>query len=62
MQTPTVVVTPYTSYKEQFDEFLLSISQFFDLFRKNADKLEDLWLQLCEALQFPKPTTNTVFN
>ena len=45
----------YREFQEKFDEILSAVGDYFDLFKKNTDKLEDLWLQLLDFLKL----TNT---
>jgi len=39
----------------------VAVSDYFDLFRNNTDRLEDLWMQLLEFLNLPNPNEHTVF-
>ena len=35
----------------KFDEILSAVGDYFDLFKNNTDKLEDLWLQLLDYVK-----------
>lgn len=37
-------VSRYADEKQKYDEILSAIGEYFELFKNNADKLEDLWL------------------
>lgn len=54
-------VKSYRDEQAKFDEILVAISDYFDLFRNNTDRLEDLWMQLLEFLGLSNPHENTVF-
>ena len=54
-------VKSYRDEQAKFDEILVAISDYFDLFRNNTDRLEDLWMQLLEFLGLPNPNEHTVF-
>jgi hypothetical protein len=38
------VAKPYPEYHTKFDEILSAVGDYFDLFKNNTNKLEDLWL------------------
>ncbi len=46
--------------RNKFNEIVAAIAEYFDLFKYNSDRLEDLWLQILERLKLPRPTY-TVF-
>ncbi len=54
-------VSLYAEHKDNFDDLLQAVSDYFELFRKNTDKLEDLFLQLLEHLGLDTPTAITQF-
>jgi hypothetical protein len=54
-------VKSYRDEQAKFDEILVAISDYFDLFRNNTDRLEDLWMQLLEFLGLENPNEHTVF-
>lgn len=37
--------------QKNFDEILSAVGDYFDLFKNNTDKLEDLWLQLLDFVK-----------
>jgi hypothetical protein len=51
----------YLQAREKYDEILSAIGEYFDLFRQNTDRLEDLFLQILENFQMKIPHTFTVF-
>ncbi len=55
-------LTPYEQHKDQFDDLLVAVTDYFELFKKNTDKLEDLFLQLLETLKLDTPTAITNFD
>ena len=54
-------VKSYRDEQAKFDEILVAVSDYFDLFKNNTDRLEDLWMQLLEFLGLPNPNEHTVF-
>lgn len=38
------MVKPYRDYHAKFDEILSAVGDYFELFKNNTNKLEDLWL------------------
>ncbi len=48
-------VADYGTKKEFFDDTLYAISEYFELFKRNTDRLEDLFTQLHEALGLKRP-------
>jgi hypothetical protein len=41
----------YKSHQRQYDEILSAVGDYFELFKNNTNKLEDLWLQLLDFLK-----------
>lgn len=40
----TMVIKEYPKHQGKFDEILSAVGDYFDLFKNNTNKLEDLWL------------------
>lgn len=38
------VAKDYREYQPKFDEILSAVGDYFELFKNNTNKLEDLWL------------------
>lgn len=45
----------------KFDEILSAIGDYFDLFKANTCRLEQLWLQMLKFFDLAPPQTNTIF-
>jgi len=39
-----IQVKPYEDFKNEYNDILGAVGEYFELFNKNTDKLEDLWL------------------
>ena len=39
-----IYLSRYVNEKKNFDEILSAIGEYFELFKNNTDRLEDLWL------------------
>jgi hypothetical protein len=39
-----MVIKEYPKHQGKFDEILSAVGDYFDLFKNNTNKLEDLWL------------------
>lgn len=57
----TLVAKPYRDYYTKFDEILSAVGDYFDLFKNNTNKLEDLWLQLLDYLKLKNTKKTLVF-
>ena len=47
VQAPPVIVEitkEYKDSKDKFDEIISAVGDYFDLFKQNTKRLEDLWL------------------
>jgi len=53
---------PFDEVRKDYDDFLSALIEYFDLFKKNKDKLEDLWLQILEYFQLPPTGNHTIFD
>ena len=42
--TETIVAKDYKDFQPKFDEILSAVGDYFELFKNNTNKLEDLWL------------------
>jgi hypothetical protein len=51
--TQTLIAKDYKDYTQKFDEILSAVGDYFELFKNNTNKLEEVWLQLLEYLQVP---------
>lgn len=60
-KTYSIKVCDYKDKSAKFDEILSAVGDYFDLFRQNTLRLEDLWLQILEYLQL-KPPLQTIFS
>jgi cyclopropane fatty-acyl-phospholipid synthase-like methyltransferase len=40
----TLIAKDYRSNQTKFDEILSAVGDYFELFKNNTNKLEDLWL------------------
>ncbi len=61
-QSSEVVISKdYREYQPKFDEILSAVGDYFELFKNNTNKLEDLWLQLLDYLKLKNPKPYTVF-
>jgi hypothetical protein len=56
-----MVAKPYREYHTKFDEILSAVGDYFDLFKNNTNKLEDLWLQLLDYLKLKNTKKTLVF-
>lgn len=56
-----LVAKDYRELQPKFDEILSAVGDYFELFKNNTNKLEDLWLQLLEFLGLKNHSTYTVF-
>ena len=45
----------------KFDEILSAVGDYFDLFKNNTDKLEDLWLQLLDYVKVKNTSQYRIF-
>lgn len=45
----------------KFDEILSAVGDYFDLFKNNTDKLEDLWLQLLDYVKVKNNSQYRIF-
>lgn len=45
-----LIVKNYCELQPKFDEVLSAVGDYFELFKNNTNKLEDLWLQLLDYL------------
>jgi len=45
------VAKSYRDHQAKFDEILSAVGDYFELFKNNTNKLEDLWLQLLDYLK-----------
>ena len=45
----------------KFDEILSAVGDYFDLFKNNTDKLEDLWLQLLDYVKVQNNSQYRIF-
>lgn len=57
----TLVVKDYIDFQLQFDQVLLGVGDYFELFKNNTNKLEDIWLQLLDYLKLKNHLENQVF-
>ena len=46
---------------KSFDEILSAVGDYFDLFKNNTDKLEDLWLQLLDYVKVDNTYKTKIF-
>ena len=46
---------------KSFDEILSAVGDYFDLFKNNTDKLEDLWLQLLDFVKVKNTNQCRIF-
>ncbi len=46
-----IVAKDYKDFQPKFDEILSAVGDYFELFKNNTNKLEDLWLQLLDFLK-----------
>jgi len=46
-----LVAKDYREFQPKFDEILSAVGDYFELFKNNTNKLEDLWLQLLDFLK-----------
>lgn len=60
-RTEVLVCKDYREYSGKFDEILSAVGDYFELFKNNTNKLEDLWLQLLDYLQLKNHSEYTVF-
>ena len=56
-----LVAKDYREFQPKFDEILSAVGDYFELFKNNTNKLEDLWLQLLDYLGLPNHSEYTVF-
>lgn len=42
------VITEYKDAPEKFDEIISAVGDYFDLFKQNTDRLEDMFTQILE--------------
>lgn len=49
-KTYSIKVCDYREKSAKFDEILSAVGDYFDLFKQNTQRLEDLWLQMLEYL------------
>jgi len=54
-------VKDYPECPAAFDQMVISLTQYFELLNLNSDKIEDLWLNLLEAVGLERPNQFTVF-
>ena len=47
--------------QSKFDEILSAVGDYFDLFKNNTDKLEDLWLQLLDYVKVKNTSQYRIF-
>jgi len=50
------VAKDYKDFQTKFDEILSAVGDYFELFKNNTNKLEEVWLQLLEFLQLKNPS------
>ena len=60
-QQSTQYVKDYRDSPQDFDQMLITIWNYFELINQNSAKIEDLWLNMLEILQIPRPNKYTVF-
>ena len=51
----------YKDFQTKFDEILSAVGDYFELFKNNTNKLEELWLQLLDYLQLKSKSAFQVF-
>ena len=56
-----IQVKDYRSNQTKFDEILSAVGDYFELFKTNTNKLEDLWLQLLDYLKLKNHSQFTLF-
>jgi hypothetical protein len=56
-----LTVRSYCELQPKFDEILSAVGDYFELFKTNTNKLEDLWLQLLDYLQLKNHSKYTLF-
>lgn len=56
-----LVAKDYRELQPKFDEILSAVGDYFELFKNNTNKLEDLWLQLLDFLGLKNHSQYTVF-
>jgi hypothetical protein len=54
-------VKSYCELQPKFDEVLSAVGDYFELFKNNTNKLEDLWLQLLDYLHLKNHSNYTIF-
>jgi len=54
-------VKDYRDAPQDFDRMLITIWNYFELINQNSAKIEDIWLNMLEVLQLPRPNKYTVF-
>lgn len=56
-----LVAKDYRELQPKFDEILSAVGDYFELFKNNTNKLEDLWLYLLDFLGLKNHSQYTVF-
>ena len=57
----TKIKREYKDEQAKFDDILSAIGDYFDLFKTNTQRLEQLWLQLLSYFGLEPPQINTIF-
>jgi uncharacterized protein YaaN involved in tellurite resistance len=55
------ITKEYKDAKDKFDEIISAVGDYFDLFKQNTKRLEDMWLQILEFFSLKVPRSHTVF-
>ena len=53
-------VKDYRDSPVDFDQMLITIWNYFELINQNSAKIEDIWLNILEVLQLPRPNKFTI--
>lgn len=56
-----LIAKDYRELQPKFDEILSAVGDYFELFKNNTNKLEDLWLQLLDYLHLKSHSNYTLF-
>ena len=60
-QEQELIAKSYCELQPKFDEVLSAVGDYFELFKNNTGKLEDLWLQLLDYLNLKNHSNYTLF-